>query len=388
MRRGRTDQVDRGRRFRAYLLGALATAWVALPAEATTRGPQPGDGIDLGIAFTTEGLGSAELASTIETLRVGVSWGAVQRSCRAIHRGRFDWRRSDRTMRRALAAQRPILLTLAGAPRCAAAIERGHAHQPKRRYTGEFATFAARVAERYGPGGTLTTELGSCCGATRLEVWNEPNIRNHWAHPSPGSYARLFGAVSERVRRSAVGEGVELVTGGLAASSATSYARRLLSIRSVRRRADAIGLHTYTPSPEQSLGLIAAIRRRMNAAGRGATPIVVSEHAWSTCPRPAPGRYRGKCTSAPNQATMLREYVDGLRLRPELGVDSFLWYTPQDLGRESNAGRCPSSPKFFYGLFDLAGDPKPAWWVWQGLVRKLGPSRMEPVERHRQRGCG
>ncbi|UJA19045.1 hypothetical protein HJD18_01725 [Thermoleophilia bacterium SCSIO 60948] len=373
---------------RLTLLSLLALAGLVAFSGAPASGQGGEADPDLGIVFESDGPRIAGFGPVVDLVRGRASWERVQPSCRAIKRGTYDWERTDNVIGNFLATDKPILLTLRGAPPCAAEKAHGDSFQPKREYWDEFAEFARRVMVRYGPGGSVTLASGSLGGGvTELEVWNEPNIRDSWARPDAKVYSKFLAKVSETVRATPQATGVDVLVGGLAAVKAKEFVRDLYKVPGVEDDFDALGLHTYSPTPRESLAIVRTTRAQMNRAGDGDTPIAISEHAWSTCAKPSPNRFRGKCTTVPAQAKKLQGYVNGLRADPSLGVSSFLWYTPQDIAKPSNERRCPTSPKFNYGFFTLEGDPKPSWDVWQSLVGASGPESLGPVGKHRQGGC-
>lgn len=372
---------------RLVLLSVLALAALAVLPGTPAGGQGATADPDLGIVFESDGPRIAGFGPVVDLMRGRASWARVQPNCRAIRQGTYDWARTDRVLDNFLDANKPILLTLRGAPACAAEQAQGKSFQPKREYWDEFAEFSAQVIARYGPTGSVTLASGSTGGVTKLEVWNEPNIRDHWARPDAKTYSKFLGKVSDAVRAEPESLGVEVLVGGLAAVKAVEFTRDLYRVDGAEDDFDGLGLHTYSPSPRESLAIVGKVRAQMDRGGDAETPIAVSEHAWSTCAKPSPTRFRGKCTTVSGQAKKLRGYVEGLRSRPELNVDSFLWYTPQDLAKASNARRCPTSPKFYYGFFDLEGNPKPSWDVWEELTGGTGPESLPTVGEGRQEGC-
>ena len=373
------------------VVSLLVAALVAVAAAAgAAGGPDPARGraadrIDLGIVMPSEFRQVPELAGAMELARVRTVWNKVQPSCAAIRNERFRWGAVDRILARYTGRGIPLLMTIRGGPDCA--LERdgsGTALEPKRSYRPEFARFAREVVQRYGPrakrGGA-----GECCGITQLEVWNEPNIVVKWSNPDGTEYGHFLKLVSRKVRGAKASRGVRIVSGGITSGTAAKFLREMYRVPKVERAYDALGLHTYNATAAGALDRIAQVRRVMGRA-RDRSPIAITEHGWSTCAEPS-AEFSGKCVGRGEQADELSELLRGLFAKPRFGVDSFLWYTPQDTGRAANERDCPRRPKFFYGFFDRAGDPKPAWDVWREAPGAAGPDRLEPPPPSRQDDC-
>jgi hypothetical protein len=392
----------------AIVLPALTV--IALVAGDDSGEPEPaGPGFPIGFALPKELAVRGEavprarvtqsfraVAPTAEKVRTGLRWADVQANCSAIRAGRFDWTAPDATMRTVVRQGLEQLLTLNAPPPCAA-VGNESAFEPERRYRDDFARFARAVVERYGPGGRFFDDHpgldGECCPVTDIEVWNEPNLSKNWSAHSAVSYGRFFVDVARVIRRAENwGPGLSVVTGGVTGlnggdwtTNGRSFIRDLYRVPGFEVAADKIGIHTYSPSPQQALENVAIVRRIMDAHDHNA-PIEISEHGWSTCPTPGRVLARGKCVERRTQATMLERLVTGLRaVSGELRVSGFLWFTTQDSATPRSVGSCPASPKYFYGFFDHAGRRKPAWSTWQELA---GASGDGAVERNSQlRGC-
>lgn len=329
------------------------------------------------------------VAPTAEKVRTGLRWADVQPGCVAIRTGRFDWSAPDTTMRTVVRQGLEQLLTLNAPPSCAA-VGKAPAFEPKPRYRDDFARFARAVVERYGPGGGFFDDhprfADACCPVTDIEVWNEPNLSKNWRAHSAVSYGRFFVDVARKIRRaenwgpelSVVTGGVTGLNGGDWTTNGRSFIRDLYRVPGFKAAADKIGIHTYSPSPQQALRNVTVVRRTMEARNHDA-PIEISEHGWSTCPTPGHDVARGKCVERRAQATLLRRLVTGLRAaNDELGVSGFLWFTTQDMATRRSAAACRASPKYFYGFFDHGGRRKPAWWTWQALAGASGKRTVKP----------
>jgi hypothetical protein len=148
-------------------------------------------------SYAENGLLHRGVGSTVR--RVPLEWAQIEGV-----RGNFIWWYYDNLYQQTLAnGQRP-LFTLVFVPawavnnpvRCSAPPGASCQMPPAYEYYGDFANFAAKVAQRYPQ-------------AVGLEVWNEPNLAMFWRDyhptnpklPDPGTYATLVKWVYAAVKR-------------------------------------------------------------------------------------------------------------------------------------------------------------------------------------------
>lgn len=323
-----------------------------------------------------------------DRIRTAIKWSDVQPRCRLIRSGSYRWSRPDQIMRLFVEEGVRQLLTLNGTPGCAAA--RGNpSFEPRGRYVDEFGRFARAALERYGPRGTFFDRYpelaGRCCPVEMIEIWNEPNLGKKWSRADPQAYARFFKRVAATIhaarnwtpRVRLVTGGVTGLNGGPWPTNGRDFVRGMYRVDGFRSAADRIGIHTYSPTAKSAMRALRSVRRIMSGHHHSA-PIVISEHGWSTCPRPSAERSNGKCVSPRGQANRLKTYARRLlaERNRSLRVESFLWFMSQDVARPASVGGCRTSPKNFYGFFDFWGAAKPAWSVWRRLTGTLGPRRL------------
>ncbi|UJA21446.1 hypothetical protein HJD18_15310 [Thermoleophilia bacterium SCSIO 60948] len=396
----------RGLKALASFIALSAVLTIGAPPSAGEAGePLPASDLELGFAIprgfidhSDDGSGhvAAEsfraVAPTAAKIRTAVIWNQVQPDCEAIRDERYDWSKPDADMRLFVEEGVSRLITLNGGPVCAA-VQGQQGFEPRRRYRDDFGRFARAVLERYGPGGEFFAEnpdlAGGCCPVTQIEIWNEPNLGKKWSRPDGKRFGVFFRGVAKQVRLAANwGPGIELITGGVTGlnggrwkSNGRSFVRGLLGTRSIEEYIGAVGVHTYTNRPAQAIDNLRIVRRSIRRAGLDA-PIEITEHGWSTCPRPGHESSNGKCVTPARQARMM----DGLITRlsapanAALGVRSFLWFMAQDSATPRSVRRCPTSPKFFYGLYEHSGERKPSWRVWSehtdgGMPERIGRNR-------------
>ena len=203
-----------------------------------------------------------------------------------------------------------------------------------------FARFAAAVARRYGPGGSVETKLP----IRSFQIWNEPNIPSFWGTgPDPVEYAELLGAAADAIRE--VDGDAEIVAAGLPDSRLGMPAPRFLAeVLEGDVDVDAVAVHPYASTPAQVAGKVRALRRV--AKGHD---VWVTEVGWGTGGRDGPLR-----VSPETQARHLTETFRRLQPLRVRGVVWFQWRDPEPF-----PGRRPIWP-YFAGLLAQDGKPKPA----------------------------
>lgn len=361
----------------AALLGAALVMSLAAPASA---GARP---LDLGFAMPRLGGVFKTIAPTADVLRTAIAWRNVQPGCGAIKTGRFDWRQTDRNMQRGLRRGVARVVTLRGPPRCAA-VRNTPSFEPKPKYVDAFGRFAKRVVERYGPRGIVFRKQsfrGRCCPVTGIEVWSEPSLVKKWSRPNGAAYGRFLKKVAGHIRsaRNWRSRRMDVISAGMSAKKRPGFVHQLYSVPRIKRVIDVVGIHSYSPSPRAAVRGVRKARKIMRRH-RHRAPIAITEHGWSTCPRPGLDD-SGKCVPRAAQARYLKGYVKALRARKNrrLNVESFMWFGPQDSATRASAASCPGSPKHFYGFFDHAGRAKPSWFTWQALT---GVNARDRTARH------
>lgn len=134
-------------------------------------------------------------ANGLTWAREDFHWGAFERQ-----RGVWNWDLGDTFMRNASVAGVNVLATLAYSANWAASGPTIY-HPP--RDPAEYAAWARRVVERYGPGGSFwraNPELEPR-PLRAIEIWNEPWHAHFWRPtPDPSAYTRLVRAAATAIR--------------------------------------------------------------------------------------------------------------------------------------------------------------------------------------------
>ena len=219
-----------------------------------------------------------------------------------------------------------------------------------------------------GPRGTFFDRYpelaGRCCPVEMIEIWNEPNLGKKWSRADPQAYARFFKRVAATIhaarnwtpRVRLVTGGVTGLNGGPWPTNGRDFVRGMYRVDGFRSAADRIGIHTYSPTAKSAMRALRSVRRIMSRHHHTA-PIVISEHGWSTCPRPSAERSNGKCVSPRGQANRLKTYARRLlaERNRSLRVESFLWFMSQDVARHASGRGLPDLPEELLRILRLLG---------------------------------
>ena len=149
-----------------------------------------------------------------------------------------------------------------------------------------FASYAAGVAQRFGPGGTFWEAHPELpyLPVTAMELWNEPNLRAYWRpEPDAATYASLYLATRSAVRE--VQPDVKVITGGSSPyTQPEAFLRTMFTARpDLAGNLDGVGIHPYAAGPAQVMDVIVSIRQTLRSLGAGGVPIAATELGW---PRP------------------------------------------------------------------------------------------------------
>jgi hypothetical protein len=228
----------------------------------------------------------------------GANAGRINLDWRYLERDRDVWDEAGWAMYEAMYDQLVIrgltpLMVIGAAPpwaRDPGAAQTCSSHQdceypPARAMVGEWAEFAAEVTRRFPQ--------------AAIAVWNEPNLYQNWAFPSPERWAELVVHAYDAVKT--IHPGVPVIAGGLAINQSSPTSLTLgasIPLREFLRRAyaarpslaghlDAIGLNANNRSLDYGAGSLFAkglhdIRTVRREAGDAGRPIWITETWLST----------------------------------------------------------------------------------------------------------
>jgi len=377
-------------------LACVLAASAAPSSPAVAKVPQEFFGVMIdGPATDTPGLLEREAsrihASGARVVRFAVDWASAQPYGSAAdvpdaERSKFtdvdgvptDFAATDRIVRvLAAAGLRPFPVVL-HAPDWAAKYP--GSMYATRRYGSPpsspepYARFLAALARRYGPTGTLWTDVPPARrGPVRSwQVWNEPNLNIYWNEPDfQTGYVPLLRATRDAVR--AIDPAALIVTAGLtnAGSSPAWTALRRIYDAGGRGTFDVVALHPYTRNANGVRATVRSARNVTRARGQGKIPILLSEISFSSSGGDSPDKARFATwdTSERGQAERLRSTLKMVdRERRTLRISGVGWYTwlSPDVRRGGWAQ--------YAGLSRLKADRivrKPALLSYEKTVREL-----------------
>jgi hypothetical protein len=307
----------------------------------------------------------------VETIRVMVSWAAIQQSPRP----EYDWGGLDDTVALAAEDQIEVLPFLISTPHWLS-------HDWRRlpvdsgRQRRAWAAFVGAAVERYGSRGEFWREHGpfSPHPLPKLpirawQIWNEENYFYFASPPSAPRYARLLAVTHKAMHRA--DPRADLVLGGLfgnpgqrppRAYDAVDFLDRLYRVRGVKANFDAVALHPYAADTGVLRSLVEAVRRVMVGHGDRRGGLYLTEIGWGSQNDPGVVSFE---VGLHGQARELRgayRYLIGHRGR--LGLRQIDWFSWKDL--PGSCTFCDSA-----GLFRRGSHfrPKPAWHAFVRFAR-------------------
>jgi hypothetical protein len=324
----------------------IAAAVVALLVPAQVAGAE----LRLGMAFkyltnqptVTGPVDNA--APSLDAVSLDLGWATVQRGCGSIRRGEFFWDRPDYAMEYIRGTGLPVSLSLTAGPPCTSP---GPGMEPRGKWMNKWLRFVRATVNRYGSDPVV-----------EFEIFPEPNL--HRFGGNARIYKRFFLATERAIR--GADPGVRTLVGGLGfCCEPERFARQLYSSKKMRKRGRHLALHTYSPTPAAAIAGIRRVRRELPKGG----DLTITEHGWSTCPRPTK-KFRSKCVTPARQAAQMSAYLRLLeRNDRKLRLRGFYWFQSQDDASPEKAAPCRTSPKHFYGIWTRAGAAKPSLAVWE-----------------------
>jgi polysaccharide biosynthesis protein PslG len=300
-------------------------------------------------------------------LRQNFDWAAIERAP-----DRYFWRKYDNYVLMAARFNVRILAILFNTPgwRSAAPTRnpRHGTYPPKK--AEEFATFARKVVQRYGPDGYLWKQHPEIkpVPIKSWQIWNEPNLDVYWATgANAAAYVRLLRAASIAIRE--VDSTAEIVTAGLPQSRLPGVPLLTFLERMYKHDAqgtfNTVALNPYARSISELTARIRSVRRVMNRYGDIGARIWLTEIGWSDHGPKSPFR-----VGPEKQADLITRSFGLLKQKwYAWGIRGVIYAFWKD-------GR-PYPPQFkdFWGLhtglFDKKGKPKKAYSAFVRATRDL-----------------
>lgn len=255
-----------------------------------------------------------------------------------------------------------------------------------------FADFARDVARRYGPGGSFWFASGvprtdiPYLPIRAWEVWNEPNLSSNWGGlpTSPAQYYALLARTRDAVR--SADPGAVIVFAGLAfrgtdgnGNNAVTFLQQTLAINGATAKFEALGVHSYPPTPAELETHLTITRSTLDAAG-SAAQIWLTEFGWPTggtsSAHPA--------VSLTEQDTNLMQTLDRIETqRTALKLGPAFWFAYRDLTPGSTdpcqAGFSAGTWSNYLGLRTSQANgntAKPAWLTFVTRCQSAQPLKL------------
>jgi hypothetical protein len=306
-------------------------------------------------------------AAGVRLIRQTFDWSLVE-----LAPGRYELATLDAYVSAAAAARIEVLPVLFKPPPFRSSAPRrgaGRATYPPKR-PASFARFAATLARRYGPQGSLWRARPRLprVPIRAWQVWNEPNLPIYWGGvPDPPAYARLLAAAGRALKT--VDPHAEVVSAGLAESRLgmpfEQFVREL-DEAGAADSFDTFALHPYAADADAALRAVERTRELLDELDANA-PIWVTELGWASGGPRSPFTV-GERGQAARIGSVLADLVDQRR---ELGVRGVVYFNWRD------APPYPGGRDFFglhTGLLRRNGSQKPAFQSFAAAVRNAASS--------------
>ncbi len=226
---------------------------------------------------------------------------------------------------------------------------------------GDFASYAAALAHRYGRGGTFWASHASLpqLPVTDYEIWNEENSSAFWhtQDTAPEAYADLYMAARGAIK--SVDPQAGVVVGGLAlgmlgVTDEIQFLQRMYAHRpDLRGNVDGVGLHPYQHTVADTHMRLARFRQALDQVAGPAVPIEITEFGWATT-----------AVSESERASDLSQLAEQLP-HSDCNINRLLPYTW--LTRESN----PGDPEDWFGIWNHDGSGKPSGIAFLNAVKLM-----------------
>jgi hypothetical protein len=276
-----------------------------------------------GISWCRVGAGATALAN----------WPDIQKSSNT-----WDWTAADRELKdQADPLELSLLPILGYTPKWASRKPEdpeAHSYPPEDiRYLSEF---VCQCVRRYH------------ARVNVWEVWNEPNIG--FLRGSAADYAEMVKAAAVAARKEDPACRVAMGCAGVD----IDYLQRLLEF-GCGPYFDIASVHPYQWGREFNEGYMVdklrSCRELLDRFGQTNKPIWITEMGWSL----------GEGVTASEQANLLSQaVVTALTVRETLRVEKVFWFCVKDWGGPG------------HGLFDVNGQPKPAFHAYRTVINELG----------------
>jgi hypothetical protein len=290
----------------------------------------------------------------VGTLRINLAWGSVQSGSDA----GYDWRNYDPVIAEAARNDIRVLATVYSSPIWA---EPTPEHPPLGDQLGPFEDFVRAAGRRYGSDGSFWRDHPDLpkLPIVDWELWNEPNSPLFWKpRPDVSGYLQLLRAFDGAVREA--DPNAQVILGGLWPTPKGGITMNRFISELYRRGGkglfDAAAVHPYAANPQSALAITHDLRELMDRFGDRGRGIWITEVGWASAGAPS------SLTVGPERQAeyLTRIFELAASARERLHLRGVIWYALRDTPGPLWPGHC--------GLFDLNGDPTPAWHAFTDLT--------------------
>ena len=263
----------------------------------------------------------------VESVRVTFPWTALEP-----RREKFDFDRTDRTMRSTAKHRIEVVPVILYTPYWAR-VNRRNPYSPPRR-NADFTLLLRKLIQRYGTNGSFwraNPELPRK-PIRYWQIWNEPNnpIERYWDGPRgtryawPQGYAAILRESHKTIHR--YDRGARTVLGGIT-GVAWRDLRRLYRNR-VRNHFDVATLQIYPETVSREVKALKLMRKELVRAKDKDVRLWVTEVAYPAAKGRAPGIGNQRQETKAGMARRVAELYPRLaRGRRPLGLERVYWYT-------------------------------------------------------------
>jgi hypothetical protein len=363
--------------------GAVASGPCASAASCASPPPSgdrltpvtPRGDLRIGLVANTQGYDRQAAREQDAAEQTGAGWLREELDWDVIEprKGEWDWERYDLVFGEAAKRGLRILPLLNSSASWAAPDENRFPTD-----LSDYGDYVAKVAERYGPGGTFWQahpELAEYA-ATHFELWNEPYIE-YFSNDkvSPSRYARLAKAGAS-AGRAANPQAKFLLSADTFYTEAPGDYRNWIdgmydAVPDLNDWFDAVAIHPYSPSlspdvytPGRGGGTrwqfrrIEEMRERFEAHGAADKGFWITELGWATC------NGDDDCVSEAQQAEYVSRVFEYARGPYRDFMEAVFVYHLRDWGPADHSNR-----EYWFGLTRKDGTRKPAF---EALRRAAG----------------
>ncbi|MFN8163252.1 MAG: hypothetical protein U0R26_05370 [Solirubrobacterales bacterium] len=312
-------------------------------------------------------------AGGIESIRIPVSWGAIQPTAK----GGYEWGGMDAAVETASSAGLQVLPFFYSTPRWLSPNWRTLPVNSARQRAA-WTEFLKAAVKRYGPGGEFWTEhspagikyqtaIGNPVPIRSWQIWNEANFHYFASPVSPSRYAKLA-MISGAAIKSTDPSAKVILSGlfgepkakGNRGMDAVDFLRALYRVPGIKSRFDSVALHPYAVDSESLEEMIEGIHE-VTVENHDRPGLYITEMGWGSQNDFNKVAYE---QGIRGQVKELRAaYGFMLENRARLNLKAAYWFSWKDLPGSCNfcdsVGLFRAGPRFH---------PKPAWHAFVALT--------------------